>query len=302
MPDKTLYDYLNVSKDASSDEIKKSFRKLSMKHHPDRQGGDPTLYKEINNAYSVLSDSEKRKQYDMEQSMPHGFGGRGPGGMFGGGGGPDIFNMMFGGGGGMFNGMDGFGPNVRIFQNGRPVNPNNMKPPPLQIGISLTLEEAFSGVSKKLPVNRIVNSNGTKRQETEIMEIEVPKGIRDGEKIVLQNKGHVQSTANKGELHLIFKIKDHSIFKRDGYNLRYKQKISFKESLCGFKFQIKHLDGKTYNINNQGGSIIHKDVQKVVSNLGMVYQGGKGNLIIEFEVDYPESLSESVITKLKEIL
>lgn len=298
MSEKTLYEYLGVSKTANEDEIKKSFRKLSMQYHPDRKGGNDKIYKEINNAYNVLSDPQKREEYDREQSMPKGFGGMGGGGnnfgMH-----SDIFNMMFGGMGG---GMDGFGPNVRVYQNGRPVNTNNMTPSPLQIGISVTLKDAFLGSSRKVPINRIVNENGRKRQETELMEIEIPRGVMHNETVILQKKGHVMSNVNKGDLHLIFQIKNDAMFRRNNNDLYYRHKITFKESLCGFQFQIKHLDGKIYNINNQGGTIIHKDVKKVVSNLGMVRDETKGNLIIEFDIDYPNMLSEDVIEKLKEIL
>lgn len=306
MGEKTLYEYLGVSKTASEDEIKKSFRKLSMQHHPDRKGGNAQIYKEINNAYSVLSDPEKRQEYDREQSMPKGFGGMGMGGNGGNNFGmhSDIFNMMFGGNGmfGGMGGMEGFGPNVRVYQNGRPVNTNNMTPSPLQIGISITLQDAFLGATKKVPVNRIVNKNGRKVQETELMEIEIPRGVMNNETIILQKKGHVMSNVNKGDLHLIFQIKNDATFRRDTNDLFYKHKITFKESLCGFQFQIKHLDGKLYNINNQGGTIIHKDVKKVVANLGMVRQETKGNLIIEFDIEYPPMLSNDVIEKLKEIL
>lgn len=304
MSEKTLYEYLGVSKTASDDEIKKTFRKLSMQHHPDRKGGNAKIYKEINNAYSVLSDPQKRNEYDREQSMPKGFGG------MGGGGGnygmhSDIFNMMFGGNG-MFGGggggMEGFGPNVRVYQNGRPVNPNNMAPSPLQIGISITLQDAFLGASKKVPVNRIVNENGRKRQETELMDIEIPRGVMHNETIVLQKKGHVMSNVNKGDLHLIFQIKNDAVFQRSNNDLHYRHKITFKESICGFQFHIKHLDGKLYNINNHRGTIIHKEVKKVVPNLGMIRDESKGNLIIEFDIDYPNMLSDDVIEKIKEIL
>lgn len=298
MTEKTLYEYLGVSKNASDEEIKKSFRKLSMQHHPDRKGGNAQIYKEINNAYSVLSDPNKRQEYDREQSMPKGFANMGGPNNFGMH--SDIFNMMFGNN--MFGGMDGFGPNVRIFQNGRPVNTNNMVPSPLQIGISITLEDAFLGASKKVPVNRIVNTNGIKKQETELMEIEIPRGVMDNESIVLQKKGHVMSSVNKGDLHLIFQIKNNATFRRNNNDLYYCHKITFKESLCGFQFQFKHLDGKIYNINNQGGTIIHKDTKKVVANLGMVRNETKGNLIIEFDIDYPQMLSNDVIEKLKELL
>lgn len=306
MSEKTLYEYLNVSKNASTEEIKKSFRKLSMQYHPDRnrRTGEQNeendkMYKEINNAYSVLSDPQKRQEYDQEQSMPRGFNGNGSNfGMN-----SDIFNMMFGGHG-VFDGMgmNGFQPNVRVYHNGRPMNMNNMTPLPLQIGISITLQDAFMGSTKKVPINRVVHKNGTQKKETELMEIDIPKGVMNNETIILQKKGHVLSSVNKGDLHLIFQIKNDAVFRRINNDLYYHHKITFKESLCGFNFQFKHLDGKLYNINNQGGTIIHKDVKKVIADLGMVRNGVKGNLIIDFEVDYPAMLSNDVIEQLKEIL
>ena len=120
------YKILGVQSTSNSDDIKKSYRKLSLKHHPDR-GGDANDFKKINEAYQTLGNPEKKRMYDMQKSNPL-FGGMsdGPGNP------EDIFNMMFGGGGmpfpfGAMGGMPGMGmPQVRIFHNGRPVNMPHM--------------------------------------------------------------------------------------------------------------------------------------------------------------------------------
>jgi len=143
------YEILGINKTSNSGEIKKAYRKLSIKNHPDR-GGDPEDMKKINAAYHTLGDPEKKKMYDMQKNNPM-FGamsGGMPGGMMGN---PeDILNMMFGGGipfpfPGMGGGMGGdMGmPQVRFFHNGRPVNmPNMNKPTPIVKSIEITLEQA----------------------------------------------------------------------------------------------------------------------------------------------------------------
>ena len=185
----SLYDYLQVPKNSSADDIKKSFRKLSMKYHPDRPDGDAQKYKEINNAYNILSDSTKRNEYDNEMAMPPGFRHRGRGGN------PfgmdhDVFNMMFGGRGpGMqsfFSGMGG--PNVKIFHNGVQVNPENLRPQPLKIKLVVSLEDCFKGATKSVPITRMIIENNSQQPQQEILEIDVPKGVRNGETIILQNK------------------------------------------------------------------------------------------------------------------
>lgn len=293
----SLYTTLGVNKDASQVDIKRAFRKLSMKYHPDKPTGDADKYKEISNAYDILSDDTKRQQYDHEEQF-----GKGHGHMFGGGGFShgDIFNMMFGGGGGggfeqMFSGG---GPNIRIFQNGRPVF---SKPPPIQNNIIVSLEEAFTGTNKKVLIHRKIVQGNVKRDEEEAIYIPIPKGVDNDEVIVLQQRGHAHNNM-KGDVQIKIVVKNTTAYTRKGMDLVYKKSISFKDSLCGFKFVIDHIDRKKYNINNNPGKIIYPGFTKTIPNLGMERNTSKGNLIIEFNVNYPSELTEKQIEAFKDIL
>jgi len=285
----SLYSTLGVDKDASPVDIKRAFRNLSMKYHPDKPSGDADKYKEISNAYDILSDTQKRQQYDHEEQF-------GKGHMFGGGGfnHGDIFNMMFGGGGNgnfehMFGG--GGGPNIRIFQNGRPVF---SKPPPIQHSVVISLEESFTGTNKKVLIQRKIVQGNIKRNEEEAFYIPIPKGADNDEVIVLQQRGHIHQNM-KGDVQIRIVVKNTSNYTRKGMDLVYKKTIPFKDSLCGFKFIIDHIDGKKYNINNNPGKIIYPGFTKTIPELGMERNNSKGKLIIEFNVNYPSELTEKQV-------
>jgi len=177
------YKILGVQSNSNPDDIKKAYRKLSLKHHPDR-GGDASEFKKINEAYQTLGSPEKKKMYDMQQNNPL-FGAMGEGVP----GNPeDLFNMMFGGAGmpfpfGAMGGMGGMGmPQVRIFHNGRPVNmPGMNKPAPIVKSIEITLEQAYTGVNHPLKIEKWVMEGNVKKIEQETIYVEIKPGIDDNE-------------------------------------------------------------------------------------------------------------------------
>jgi len=170
MSKRDYYEILGVPKTASEDEIKKAFRKLAIKYHPDKQGGDEAKFKEINEAYQVLSDNEKKQQYDQFGHVAFEQGGAGFGGGFNAGGFDfgDIFGDIFGGGGSGFGGFEGFsgfgGSSRRSY-----AEPGN----DLRYNLEITLEEAAKGVEKtrsylqfssKFPANKKMIEGLTKAQ------------------------------------------------------------------------------------------------------------------------------------------
>lgn len=307
------YKVLDVPESANQDEIKKAYRKLSLKLHPDRNNGNTEKFQELNEAYTVLSDENQRQQYDMKRK----FGGNAelP---------DDILNMVFsnifGGhpGGNNMNMQNPFGPqfpfgmfnggNVQIFKNGVPVNVNGMnmnqafnKPTPIIKTVKITLEEAYMGCSKPLEIERIVQDGNINKSEKETIYISIPKGIDDGEMIILREKGNVFSETNKGDLKVFIEIINNTPFKRDGLNLFYPKTLTFKESLCGFTFEIPFLNGKVYTINNNGGVLISNGYKKVIPELGLERDNHKGNLIIEFNVVYPERLTKEQMDAINKV-
>ncbi len=302
------YKILGVSNDADQDAIKKAYRKLQMQHHPDK-GGDPEMSKKINDAYSVLGDVEKRQLYDMLKNNP--FNGIGMQN--------DIFKMFFGGGlggqGGGFPGWMNFPggfegcPQMQIFRNGRPININMLrKPTPIVKHIEISLEEAYTGTNVPLEVERWCQDGNIKRVEREKIYVSVRVGIDDNEIITVPQKGNIINDNLKGDIKVYVKIKNSSKFIRKGLDLVYKKTISLKEALTGFKFDLKHLSGKTYVINNYGGRIIKPQFHKIIAHMGMRRERRHpapplaGNLIITFDIKFPDSLTDEQITTLKEIL
>ena len=302
---KNLYEILGVDKSSNPDVIKKAYRKLSMKHHPDR-GGDSQKMKEINDAYQILGDGEKKQMYDMQRNSP--FGGMGgmagmnPMEMQG-----DILRMFFGGEGGSPFGMGNS--NMRFFHNGRPVNFASMKKPtPIIKTIQITLKQAFSGIDYPLEIERWIQEGDTKKVEKEKIYFNIKAGIDNNEIIIIKEKGNIVNENVKGDIKIFVKIKNESSFQRNGLDLIHNQKITLKESLTGFTFELKHLSGKTYVINNSDGKIIQPGYHKIINHMGMSRERGhpapplKGNLIIKFEIQFPQDIAEETREKLKELL
>ena len=300
---------MGVSKDANDNEIKKAFRALSLKYHPDRNPTEDTTekFQKIGEAYEVLSDSEKRNQYDNESNgIPFGM--------------PfthmdsmnefqdmnNIFNMMFGGMAGP--GMPGMGgPGIRIFHSGGMGGGPQFfqqfqKPAPLSKTVNITLNQCYDGGSIPVEIERFVVNNGIKYTETVTLNIPIPKGIHEKNGIIIENEGNCVNDL-KGDVKLSFKIDEHPLFKRRESDLIYKKKISLKEALCGFSFELQHLNGKMLFLNNKSNrTIITPDTKKTIPNLGIENEGKTGNLIIEFVIDFPINLSEEQMNTISSVL
>jgi DnaJ family protein A protein 2 len=144
--------------------------------------------------------------------------------------------------------------------------------------------------------------NGNKVFEKETVYVTVPKGVDDNEIIILREKGNILNDEIKGDLKLFIKIENTTQFERKGLDLIIKKQISLKDALCGFSFELKYINGKVYTLNNNSGSIIPSDYIKTIPNMGLTREGHTGNLLIHFQVEFPEKLTEEQIKSLKEIL
>ncbi len=310
------YEILNVDKNSSQDEIKKAYRKLSLQFHPDKQTGDAEKFKNINEAYQTLGDPEKKQMYDMGGGIRRQFS-SGPNGFGPDGGMDEIFKMFFGGGGpprGMFGGVDFseqgdggpndfFGPNIRIFQHGRPVNMQMMsKPAPIIKTQQITFTQSFTGYQLPINIERWITMNGVKKLEKEKIYVDIPKGIDDGEMLILRERGNIIDGDRKGDIKIFIKITNNTQFKRIGLDLLLTKNLTLKESLLGFNFNIQFLNGQELAINNNGGTIINPGFEKVIPGLGFERDDKKGNLIIKFNVAFPNTLSLEQKNKLQDIL
>ena len=324
MPD-SFYKVLGVDEKASKDEIKRSYRTLQMKFHPDKNNNSQdavNMTQKLNEAYETLGDDEKREQYDATRNNPFLRGGPNVDVQM-----DDIINMMFGGmgipgmqmggmnmGGMQMGGFPGMhmggmnmggmppGTKIHFFQGGNPINFQQLqKPQSINKNIVIKLSQVLTGATIPLEIERWLMENGMKLFETETIYVTVPKGVDDGEMITLKDKGNIMNENCKGDIKIFVKIENDSIFRRAGLDLVLEKKITLKEALCGFSFEINYINGKSYTLNNNVGNIIPHGFKKVLPNMGLERDQHKGNLVVEFNVQFPEKLSEPIITSLKNI-
>jgi DnaJ family protein A protein 2 len=208
--------------------------------------------------------------------------------------------------GGM-QGMGGFpfgpGANVHIFKNGVPINIQSLqKPTPIIHNLKINMEQVLIGCKIPIEVERWVIENGNKVIENVTIYVEIFKGIDSNEIIILKEQGNVLNDMCKGDVKIFIKVANHPRFERRGLDLIYFHNISLKDALCGFTFELKHLNGKSYTINNKKGNIIPPNYEKIIANMGLTREEHIGSLIICFKVDFPETLGEKQIDELSTIL
>ncbi|KAL7493281.1 hypothetical protein ACHAWT_004841 [Skeletonema menzelii] len=324
-----LYETLGVEKTATKKEIRKAYMKLSRTHHPDK-GGDEHKFKEISAAYEILSDEEKRAQYDK-------YGLEGVGDDVGAAGGEDLFSMFFGGG-------------------GRSGRAGPRKGPSVNHPLKVSLEDLYNGKTVKLAVNRKV-IQGTPSEcskckgqgavmevrqigpgmitqmqrpcdackgqgmscsfktERKVLEVHVEKGMAHNQKITFRGMSDETPKAEPGDINFIIQEKDHDLFKRKGNDLLATKTISLNQALCGFTWKIKHLDGRVLVIKSKPGEVIKPEMNtkealpfvKMLPDEGMPSKGNpfvRGNLYVMFRVEFPNDneLPANVVDELRKLL
>lgn len=325
--DTKLYDLLGVLPSASEQELKKAYRKAALKFHPDKPSGNEDKFKEISEAFDILSNPDKKQIYDdygleaARGNAPAGgaenpFAGAGhPGGggttfSFGGGGHPfssaDAFNIFsqmggfgmddsfgFGGHSGGFGGSPFGGSSFGGMPGGFGGGAKQRRPEPdtVQLPLPVTLEDLYSGGVKKMKISR-KSADGSK--DTKILEIRIKPGWKAGTKINFTNEGDYQPECQARQtIKFVLEEKPHAQFKRDGNDLICTVKLSFKESLLGFDKEITTLSGKKINISRS------LPVQPSSTNrypgLGMPVSKdprAHGDLIVNFKIDFPTNLTQ----------
>ncbi|WP_022835770.1 DnaJ C-terminal domain-containing protein [Salisaeta longa] len=288
---KDYYDILGVSEDASAREIKKAYRTLARKHHPDRNPDNTNAeerFKEIQEAYAVLSDEEKRRQYDTQRKFG-GAGGFGNGG-FGGRGGPEVrFNQddFFGGRGGAPGGLgDIFESFFGARQQNRGGGPFQQRQRGQQRGqdvetrLRLSFQEALRGGRKQveLPTGETVRIN-------------VPKGVRNGFKIRLRGRGQRGPSGQRGDLYVTFEVGDHPQFTRKGDDVYHTASISAFDALLGTEARIPTPYGQHIKVNIPAGTQPGEKLR--LRGQGIQTEDSTGDLYVEVDVRIPTSLSEA---------
>jgi len=318
---KNYYQILGVQRDASDADIKKAYRKAALKWHPDKNPDNKEAaeqkFKDVSEAYQVLSDSEKRAIYDqygedgLKQGVPEaGFQG---GFHFDPGQAEDIFSQffgssnpfasMFGGGvgGAQFGGMGNGGGGMPGMRHAR----GPKKAPPVQQSLYCTLEELFTGCTKKLKITRRrLNADGqTTRQEEKVITIDVRPGWKSGTKITFEKEGDEGPGIIPADIVFILAAKPHPRFERLANDIVFKSRISLKQALTGCTVHIQTLDNRKLAIPIN--EVVSPGYRKVVRGEGMPLSKSpstRGNLIIKFDVSFPSQLTEKQKNQIRETL
>jgi DnaJ family protein B protein 4 len=204
------------------------------------------------------------------------------------------------------------GPGIRIFQShGGPGNFraefsqsfHQAPPPTIEKIVELTLEQCYRGCSVPIDIERWSVMNGQKVNEVENVTITFPPGMDENDALLMKGHGHSVNEQLKGDVHVGIKVINRTLFKRQGLDLILHKNIPLKDALCGFTFDINHVNGKTFTLNNAtNSSVIYPGFKKVIPELGMKKDNITGNLIIELDIDFPDKLTEEQISALKNIL
>lgn len=292
---KDYYKILGVSKSATEKDIKQAYRRLARKYHPDVNPGDKQAeekFKEVSEAYEILSDSDKRTKYDQfgQYWQQMGSAGPGPGRPPGGEQGFDGFNFDIGGAGGFGDIFEVIFGNRAGRQSGG-ARREAPKGQDLEYEMEVTLEEAFHGATKKLTLN------GKK------VEVKVPKGVKEGSRIRLAGQGSPGFGGKRGDLYLIAKMRPHSKFERKGDDLYVDVEIPFTVGALGGDVQVPTLTG-TASMKVLEGTSSGRVFRLGGQGMPKLSGTGRGDLYARAKLVVPKRLSDrqrELLTELASI-
>ncbi|MCK9274734.1 MAG: DnaJ domain-containing protein [Syntrophales bacterium] len=302
------YKILGIDKKAKNEDIKKAYRKLALKYHPDRNPGNKEAednFKKISEAYAVLSDSEKRRQYDTYGSQSFGqrftqedifrnfnindilkefgFNQRSGGGIFGsqfgrrstfgGAAGGDRFEDLFGG---------------RRYSE----RPQSHKGQDLEYNLDITVEEAFTGTEKKVSLAGGIGAD-------KIL-IKVPPGINTGQKLRIPGKARPGSGGGPpGDLYINIRILPHPVFSREGDDVYVQKSISYSQAVLGDTLNIETLDGESKRIKIPAGAQPNTRIRMKGYGFPRFKGTGRGDAYLRFTIDVPRNPTKKQLQLIK---
>jgi len=325
MAKRDYYDILGVKRDASADDIKKAHRKLVRKFHPDVNKDNKQAeekFKEVQEAYDVLSDPGKRRNYDQFGHAGVGAGGAASGnadvweqfrraqqGRSGGGGGGrhrwqpgpgvsvedmegmgdfgDIFDQLFGArGGGAGRGGMGGGPRP-----GARPRPQPQRGADVEHSVTLTFDQAARGTTLPLQISR----DG----KLETIDVKIPPGVKDGSRVRIKGKGQDAAGADSGDLYIVTRVQAHPYFRRDDIDLLLDVPISVWEALLGTKVDVPTLDGQRMTITIPPGTSSHAKLR--IKGKGIERGEERGDQFCVIRVVMPKNISDNEKATIKEL-
>lgn len=261
----TYYDTLGVTEQATKEEIKKAYRQLSKQHHPDMNGGDDSKFKEIAEAYEHLSDDVKRAQYDAKRSNP--FANMGGRGFQFDGNLSDMFNQFFGG------------------------NPQQMRGQNHTVMATISFRDAYVGATKSFRING------------ELLDIHIPRGVRNGHKIRFQGKGEINPynpSAGPGDLIIQIQIKPDVHYILNGVDIYIDYYLPWWKLITGCKIDVELPDGSTIKVPVQKNSGHHKTLRIKDKGWPIYSTNNSGSFMIRLNATFPE-LDDTTIEKIEQL-
>lgn len=326
------YKVLGVNRDASDGDLKKAYRKLAVKWHPDKNADKKEeaakRFKEINEAYEVLSDKEKRAVYDqfgVEGLKAGGAGGGGSGGGgFSSGGGAgfhdpnEVFAKFFGtdnpfavfssmgfdddagglGGGGFRTVFSSMGGPMSGMRGQRSRGPQQA--PPIRRQLPVSLEDLYTGTTKHLKVTRRLADGSTAEK---VLDVPIKAGWKRGTKITFEKEGDEAPGTIPADIVFVIGEKPHDRFERDGNDLVHTARITLKQALCDHTVQVRTLDGRTLSV--PCNEVISPGYTKRVPGEGMPVSkapGTKGDLRLKFHITFPTHIDTATRAQLAALL
>ena len=260
------YKILGIKKDSCDDEVKKAYRRLSMIYHPDRNMEDPSAtvkFQKISSAYQNLINIKNFEQKVEEQYV--------------------------------YKDSDKIIDNLNYQE----------KPEAIIESIEISLEKAFNGCNEPIQIKRYITTYKSNIKnisyENETIYIPIQKGVDNNELIILKDKGNINEYNISGDIKVFIRVFNNTKFIRKGLDLYYFKTISLKEALCGFSFNLDYLDNRKFKINNNN-NILVPGSQKIINKLGMIRGESRGNLIIDFNIEFPKYIDKKNIEILEKIL
>ena len=282
MAGKDYYKILGVSRNATEREIKQAYRRLARKYHPDVNPGDKSAeekFKQINDAYEVLSDKEKRQKYDQfgdqwqyADQFARAGGQQAPSWEFKPGGGATRVRFSQGDFGGLFDDL------LKDFSSGRQPQPRRGRD--IEVPVEVTLEEAFSGSTRRLSL-----------EDGKRLEVRIPAGVKNGSRVRLAGKGRAGSGGVKGDLYLVISVKPHRLFECQGDDLYVEVTVPLMVAMLGGEVKVPTLKGKLalkIPPETQNGRSFR------LTGQGMPHLGDstRGDLLAKVNVVLPTNLSQ----------